>query len=176
MTFSKTLKLFLITTLTLVTVSCATKNQYIDLEMPYATSNEQTIVAHIEKLFAKFHVDTEYTYENNIIEFSVKESNIEDIKNKIESQEKNLTQYYISNGYADSIEINDMYTEIKIDCPSTLSSVKITELCNNYSEISLLHQAVDRIPADDYSFKLTLSIDHEVYDEIILNKELLVQS
>lgn len=180
----KLIATIIIMTLTLSLVSCANNSSSdntqdstkINVEMPYATSAEDTVAESFEFALEAYDLDAEYTNSDNVITITTDEADLEKAKTKIQEEKEYFDAYYPKNGYINSVEVNDTYKEITIDFTANITEDKILEVYNEYTGLSMLYQCFNKVSADDFSLNLILAVDGQLVAEETITKESMIDA
>lgn len=148
----------------------------ITLEMPYATSGESLVQETMEFVFDAYSFDCEYTFENNVITMQVNSEDVPGLLTNVEEERDLFIDQYVSDGYVNSIEINETFTELNIDFKATTTQAQIEEVYAEYLGLAMFYQAFTGVPAAEFSLACNLFVDGTLATSTTVTQEIMIQS
>ncbi len=174
--FKRVAGVLLATTMVLGLASCGKEVVTATLEMPYATSSEASVSDSVEQVKSAYGIEFDFTFADNTITMTVDEEIIPKVMEKINTEKDHFITQYATDGYVNSIEVNEDYTSLTIDFKSTAEQANIDEVYTEYLGLAMLYQAFNKVPSDQFSLNVILKVDGQVVIETVVDKALMIQS
>ncbi len=159
------------------TVGCSS-NKKLDEEMVtlelFDTSQDDTVIeSKMETFFEIFGEKYEYSYSDNIIKFTIPKNKATEymklIEDEIELSIKNVKE----EGYINSVDINDDFTEIEIDYTTAANTEIADKIGWYFINSAIAYQGFNGVLKDDVNVNIKSYIDGVQNNEINVNTELL---
>ncbi len=167
--FSKVTLVLLTMTMLLSIVACG--KEPITCELVYATSKTSEIDNMLKPTVDAYSI--EYTYKDNVVTMQVPASEIDKIKADLETEKETRLTDPTLKAITKNVSLNEDCTSLIIDYNKSVTPTAVNSTFADLVNFVIYYQAFNGIPADEFNLQVTIQVDGETVNTIMVDKEQL---